>query len=388
MAPSLGLSVGFKFEPTDEMLLQFFLLPYLRDGRPPLAGLVLLDDPRALPPWMLLQRHGRGEEDGAYFIAPAAGEGRQVRSVAGGGRWVKQRTDAKGAVRLAGETFRWERFSLNFHCDDRRSGSTGWVMHEYVVFPPPGSAIATSHRACYISFTGHGQNRKRIPDGYGLEASQSTSSSLAADVEASQSQSTSSSLAAAPEQQSNQEYAYGEQNQCSIVPQQQSNQEYAYGEQNQCCIVPQQQSNQDFAGVNDGGATVSPEEEDGQSLDDMEMDGMISALMKTLDAPEDEPPGFLPEQQSNQDFAFYEQQQQQFFLSDQLVDEVLAGVNDGGATISPEEEDGQFLDDMEMDGMVSEWFETAAGSEEGSLAGAATLPSFVQDEPPCFLPEL
>ncbi|KAG8070472.1 hypothetical protein GUJ93_ZPchr0006g41329 [Zizania palustris] len=52
---------------------------------------------------------------------------------------------------------------LNFHYGKGRSGSTGWVMHEYAVVKPPG--IGASHRVSHIAFTGHGEKRKRVPDG-------------------------------------------------------------------------------------------------------------------------------------------------------------------------------------------------------------------------------
>jgi hypothetical protein len=33
MVRSQALSSGFKFEPSDQMLMELFLLPYLRDGK-------------------------------------------------------------------------------------------------------------------------------------------------------------------------------------------------------------------------------------------------------------------------------------------------------------------------------------------------------------------
>uniref|UniRef100_J3LBU2 NAC domain-containing protein n=1 Tax=Oryza brachyantha TaxID=4533 RepID=J3LBU2_ORYBR len=174
------LSPGFKYDPDVEQILRFFLLPYLRHRRLPVDDAVLLDDPTRAPPWTLLDSHGRGRVDEAYFIGPAPGAGRGgrqkvSRSVAGGGKWIKQSTEDSGEVRCYGETFKWEKCRLSFHFnvaagDRRRSHSTGWVMHEYVVVPPPGSAIVANHSACRISFTGHGKNRKRVPDDYVADA--------------------------------------------------------------------------------------------------------------------------------------------------------------------------------------------------------------------------
>uniref|UniRef100_A0A0E0JYK0 NAC domain-containing protein n=1 Tax=Oryza punctata TaxID=4537 RepID=A0A0E0JYK0_ORYPU len=176
-AESQGLSPGFKFNPSVEQLLRFFLLPYLQHQRLLVDGVVFVDDPASAPPWALLHRHGRGSEDEAYFIGPVpSGEGHRRQQVSrtvtggGGGKWIKQKTEHSGKrkrVVFGGETFGWEEFSLNFHADERcRSGSTGWVMHEFAVVPPPGSRVAATHTACHIAFTGHGQKRKRVPDGY------------------------------------------------------------------------------------------------------------------------------------------------------------------------------------------------------------------------------
>ncbi|KAF0932395.1 hypothetical protein E2562_010312 [Oryza meyeriana var. granulata] len=273
-AVAQGLTPGFKFDPTVEQLLQFYLLPYLRYRQLPICGAVFLDDPTTAPPWALLDRHDRGEEDEAYFIIPAAGDGRggrqQVsRSVASGGKWIKQRTEDRGKVIFDDETFRWEKFSLNFHADDqRRSGSTGWVMHEYAVVPPPGSSIVSTHRASHIAFTGHGQNRKRVPDGYVAAVAPPPSPMLcepshsAASYDGSNQAYEQGNQQLLPaveqsnqeyyvqEEQSNQEYpAYSEQNQWYFLTEQQSNQqEYAYDQQQGCCWLPLPgQSNQDFA---------------------------------------------------------------------------------------------------------------------------------------------
>lgn len=169
-AKMAGLTPGFKFEPSDEQLVQFFLLPYLRELPVPLGGLVIRDDPRSVPPWKLFARNGRGDEEDAYFLAPADGEGRQARTCDGGrGRWITQRLERTGNLRLAGgggsgEAVVFEKHRLNYHAGEGRCGSTGWVMHEYAVVKP--AALGARHRACHIAFTGHGQKRKRVPDGY------------------------------------------------------------------------------------------------------------------------------------------------------------------------------------------------------------------------------
>uniref|UniRef100_A0A0D9VEW6 NAC domain-containing protein n=1 Tax=Leersia perrieri TaxID=77586 RepID=A0A0D9VEW6_9ORYZ len=157
-AEAHGLSPGYKFEPTDEMLVELYLLPFLyNNGQLPLTGVVFPDDPTQFPPWELLDRHDKGDEGLAYFIipTPASGRGgrRQVsRSVAGGGKWIKQRRR---------KAFAWEKYSLSFHRRARGGGSTGWVMHEYAVV-----GVGATHSLCRVAFTGHGQNRQRVVDGY------------------------------------------------------------------------------------------------------------------------------------------------------------------------------------------------------------------------------
>ncbi|KAL5211593.1 hypothetical protein ABZP36_022440 [Zizania latifolia] len=163
-AASQGISPGFKFSPSDDELVKLFLLPYLLRQPLPADGLVVVDDPYKAPPWSLLQRNDREMEDDGYFLAPVAGEGRQARVVEGGGKWITQRVEGNGELLVDGMAIEWQKMRLNFHYGEGRSGSTGWVMHEYAVVKPPG--IGASHRASYIAFTGHGEKRKRVPDGH------------------------------------------------------------------------------------------------------------------------------------------------------------------------------------------------------------------------------
>uniref|UniRef100_A0A0E0CJA8 NAC domain-containing protein n=1 Tax=Oryza meridionalis TaxID=40149 RepID=A0A0E0CJA8_9ORYZ len=367
-ARSQGLSPGFKFNPSDQMLVELFLLPYLIDGELPVRGLVFVEDDHLgglpLPPWILLDRHGRGHEDEAYFVAPmGAGDGaRQVRSVAGGSKWVKQRSEGKGEVVVApgGEEFRWEKFSLNFHRDDRRSGSTGWVMHEYIVSPPAGSAVAASHRATHIAFTGHGQNRKRVPDGYVLvldaaaavaapppppESEQSNQEEQEYAVYTDQIQ---QQCFVSEQQMSNQDYfpetAAEQSSQQFFVPAEeqsshqllpaedqsshqfflpaeeqmtQSNQEYAYDEQSQCYILPEQQqlSNQEYAYSEETQCYIMPEQQQ-QSNQEAEY------AFACYDEQQQQ------QQQSNQEaeyaFACYDEQQQQEQQSNQDAEYAFA----------------------------------------------------------------
>ncbi|CAM0875251.1 unnamed protein product [Alopecurus aequalis] len=157
-----GLTAGFKFEPDDEEVIGIFLLPRLRGEPLPLEGVVIDDEPLSAPPWKLFSRNGRDKANSAYFFAPGdAANSRKVRSCAGVGTWVWQNREETGKLRIGDEIFAWEKVRFNFHLGSRRSGSTGWVMLEYSVDGPGDCA---SFKVCHISFTGHGQKRKRVPD--------------------------------------------------------------------------------------------------------------------------------------------------------------------------------------------------------------------------------
>ncbi|RLM94085.1 NAC domain-containing protein 67-like [Panicum miliaceum] len=133
MASQLGLPPGFRFVPTDQEVIAYYLLARAEAGR-------------------LLLR-GRGS--------------RQKRSCAGGGTWEGQdrRKGAKGRdgerqrVRVGGEEIEWRKYALNFH-EEGVKGSTGWVMHEYSITAPP-SLAASPQRVYRIRLSGHGRNAQK-----------------------------------------------------------------------------------------------------------------------------------------------------------------------------------------------------------------------------------
>ncbi|CAO2206545.1 unnamed protein product [Urochloa humidicola] len=168
MASRLGLPPGFRFVPTDDEVVAHYLLRRIR-RRPLPAGDILEDDPLSAPPWLLLARHGRRKQGGAFFFAPGQamnGKGatattRQKRSCAGGGTWEGQGQRRRNAgcgarVRVGGVEIEWHKYALNFH-EEGVNGSTGWVMHEYSIASPPGLA-ASPMRLYRIRFSGHGRN--------------------------------------------------------------------------------------------------------------------------------------------------------------------------------------------------------------------------------------
>ncbi|KAF8722956.1 hypothetical protein HU200_022096 [Digitaria exilis] len=165
-AKSLGLPPGFCFRPDDGELIEFFLLPSVRGEAPRLPGVVITEDDTAANtlPWKLLKRHGMADDDEVYFfVRTTNGEaaGRQDRYCDGGGTWVSQRP-VPGVSCVAGQEIKWRRVNLNLHMVRGKSGggSTGWVMHEYTVTEPPCPFL----KICHIAFTGHGKERKRVPD--------------------------------------------------------------------------------------------------------------------------------------------------------------------------------------------------------------------------------
>ncbi|XP_062217650.1 NAC domain-containing protein 86-like [Phragmites australis] len=159
-AKILGLPCGVKFSPDDEEVVEFYLLPRAR-GQPVLFPAVIVDDDTAAStlPWKLFERHHLADDDEAYFCVRTSDtkEGaRQDRSCDGGGTWKGQRR-IPYELCVGGEKIKWSKYNLTLRMG---GGSTGWVMHEYTITKPP----CLSLRICHVSFTGHGQKRKRMPD--------------------------------------------------------------------------------------------------------------------------------------------------------------------------------------------------------------------------------
>ncbi|XP_039787251.1 NAC domain-containing protein 41-like [Panicum virgatum] len=155
-AVAIGLPPGLNFHPDDDELVEFFLLPTVRG------------EPAWLPGVILLERHGLAGDDEAYFFVRTKQDAtkeaaRQDRYCAGGARWVSQRP-VFGASCIGGERIEWRRINLNLQMGRGRSGggssSTGWVMHEYTLTEP----ACPSLKICHVSFSGHGKDRKRVPD--------------------------------------------------------------------------------------------------------------------------------------------------------------------------------------------------------------------------------
>jgi hypothetical protein len=165
MAAVPGLTGGFKFTPDDDEVIELYLVPSLRRQPTALAGILIDADPLSAPPWKLFSNNGLDDDaKEAYFLAPGdTTKSRKVRVCANEGTWVTQRLEKSGELRIDGETFAWQKHRLNFHSGKAKSGSMGWVMHEYSVVAAPQDCA--SLKICHISFTGHGQKRKRTPNG-------------------------------------------------------------------------------------------------------------------------------------------------------------------------------------------------------------------------------
>ncbi|RLN08223.1 hypothetical protein C2845_PM11G15970 [Panicum miliaceum] len=131
-AKALGLPPGVRFDPTGDELVEFYHLSRTL-GRPPAVPGIIIEDAAtttttsASHPWKLLTRHRRTDDGEAYFFerSPAA----TTPSAALEGR--------------------------------RKSGSTGWVLHEYTVASPQ---CPFPVKLCHVAFTGYGHKRQRVPD--------------------------------------------------------------------------------------------------------------------------------------------------------------------------------------------------------------------------------
>ncbi|KAL6646821.1 hypothetical protein ACP70R_015515 [Stipagrostis hirtigluma subsp. patula] len=165
VAEMLGLPPGFHFRPDDDELVELYLLPRVRGEPDPFPGVVVVEDDTACStlPWKLLKRHGLGDDEEAYFCVrttDARESARPDRRCDGGsGTWTSQRRIHKELL-VGGEKIKWSRNNLNLHMGGAKSGSTGWVMHEYTLTSPPCPFI----KICHVAFTGHGQKRQRVPD--------------------------------------------------------------------------------------------------------------------------------------------------------------------------------------------------------------------------------
>jgi hypothetical protein len=165
LAHALGLPPGVTFKPAAYELIQLFLLPRVSGRAEVITGVVIEEDGTgaAMPPWDLLERHGRSKDDEAYFFERISEDDvNKDRSCGGSWTWVIQRSTLDTTLRLpGGEEVKWDKRDLNLHRGRKRSGSTGWVMHEYIITAPK---CFSPVKLCHIAFTGHGQKRQRLPD--------------------------------------------------------------------------------------------------------------------------------------------------------------------------------------------------------------------------------
>ncbi|KAL6877622.1 hypothetical protein ACP4OV_012837 [Aristida adscensionis] len=175
MSPAfLGLPPGVEFHPDGDELVELYLVPRIRGEPEPFPGVIVDNDAAcSVLPWKLFKRHGLWDADQAYFYvrttgdaaaladAPPKEKARANRRCDGGrATWTSQKCVKKDLVLVGGQKIRWSRNALNLHVGAAKSGSTGWVMHEYTITSPPCPYL----KICHIAFTGHGQKRVREPD--------------------------------------------------------------------------------------------------------------------------------------------------------------------------------------------------------------------------------
>ncbi|KAI4981752.1 NAC transcription factor ONAC010-like [Hordeum vulgare subsp. vulgare] len=133
-----NLPPAFKFDPTDDDIVAYYLLPRALGLPNPHAHAIIEDDPGSAPPWELLRRHGGdGGIDHALFYGPPTAGRRRKRTVKGGGVWQGQKVN-EGIATLLGPggaelDIAYKRYDLTF----KRKVSMGYVMHEYEITSPP-----------------------------------------------------------------------------------------------------------------------------------------------------------------------------------------------------------------------------------------------------------
>ncbi|KAK3156703.1 hypothetical protein QOZ80_2AG0110700 [Eleusine coracana subsp. coracana] len=163
-ARALWLPPGVTFRPQPSELVELYLLPRAWGQSSAIPGVVIEDEgtSSAVPPWELLARHGRAEDDEAYFFERVHENDGEHRTCGRNWSWISQRKTKDKVLHLpGGDKVSWNKRDLNLHRGKGRSGSTGWVMHEYKITSPP---CAFPVKICHVAFTGHGQKRKRVPD--------------------------------------------------------------------------------------------------------------------------------------------------------------------------------------------------------------------------------
>ncbi|GJM88513.1 hypothetical protein PR202_ga04585 [Eleusine coracana subsp. coracana] len=152
-----SLAPGYSFVPKEKELVEFYLLPRARGQPDRFPGVDIIDDDSAAStqPWKLFKRHNRKEDDEPYFFVHGSSDAkagaRQERIVDGGFKWKSQRR-VPTVLEIGGEKIKWTKTMLSLQLGEGGS------------FTEPHCPVPV--RICHISFTGHGQKRKRIPDGY------------------------------------------------------------------------------------------------------------------------------------------------------------------------------------------------------------------------------
>ncbi|XBI35484.1 hypothetical protein VPH35_121161 [Triticum aestivum] len=137
---------AFKFDPTDNDIVAYYLLPRALRLPNPYAHAIIEDDPGSVPPWELLRKHSSGDRkmDHAFFFGPRTDPtkngGRKNRTIKGAGVWQGQKGKERTVTLLhpaGGELdVMYKRYDLTFY-RTKGGASTGYIMHEYEIISPP-----------------------------------------------------------------------------------------------------------------------------------------------------------------------------------------------------------------------------------------------------------
>jgi hypothetical protein len=162
---SLDASPAFKFDPTEADIVAHYLLPRALGIPNPHAHAIIDDDPRSLPPWDLLVKHGHaagGDQSvHAFFFGPptdaSKNGGRKGRTVKGGGTWQGQKGADETITLLrpgGGEVdIVYKRYNLTFKHLGRSPAAPCSPASSSRARRTPRRRSWMHNRPCYISQT-------------------------------------------------------------------------------------------------------------------------------------------------------------------------------------------------------------------------------------------
>ncbi|KAJ0978966.1 hypothetical protein J5N97_014440 [Dioscorea zingiberensis] len=124
------LPEGFRFKPTDEDLILYYLRPKVSGQELPCKVIKEDINVYGTEPWNLIPPSI--DEDYFFFLRPY-----RRRNVGSSARWIT--TGVRKAIKEGGDIIGYKN-SLAFKILEKKNVNTGWVMHEYELPSPMGRA--------------------------------------------------------------------------------------------------------------------------------------------------------------------------------------------------------------------------------------------------------